>query len=331
MKSLKQRKFLIFLILIIFITGCQNDPITNNNLEIENGQTQQNESIEANLPFNLKFATPDEAAELLSSEDTYLSNLTQFDLESKTRAMEPSVDNYIKIANQSVATWDDSEIEKIKLDLVEINKRINDLELNLIYPDEIYFIKSSIDEESNAHGYTRRNFIVLNENYISKNLIIHELWHVISRYNPEKANKIYNSIGFVENQDIKFPAKLKKQIITNPDATNLKYTIKVKHKGIEKDAVLLIYSDRPYKDGKFFEYLKLGLYFPNHIKDPFTFDQITPLSDVDGFYEQIGKNTNYLLHAEEITAEHFRLLIIDEYKYLEDSKKIEMLKEILEN
>lgn len=330
MRLLKQKKFIALIIITLLISGCQSNSEVNEHSQPKLEQRVANDPIEKSLPFKLQFATPKKASELLSIRDDYLANLTLFDLESKTRNLKPSVENYVKLASQSVSTWTESEIEDITTDLIEINHRLEALDIKLVYPKEIHMIKSSVDEESNAHGYTRKNFIVLNENYISKNLIIHELWHVISRYNPDKANEIYKSLGFVENEAIEFPIALKEQIITNPDATNLNYTIKVTHNDIEKDAVLLIYSDRPYTGGKFFEYLKLGLFFPNHTNEPFTFDQIASLNEVEGFFEKVGTNTDYLLHVEEITAEHFRLLIIDEYKYLEDSDKIELLKNILQ-
>lgn len=32
---------------------------------------------------------------------------------------------------------------------------------------------------------------------------------------------------------------------------------------------------------------------------------------ISGFFEQVGRNTNYIIHPEEILAENFALLIMD--------------------
>ena len=36
---------------------------------------------------------------------------------------------------------------------------------------------------------------------------------------------------------------------------------------------------------------------------------LVQFAEAEGFFEQIGQNTNYLFHAEEILAENFKLLV----------------------
>jgi hypothetical protein len=40
--------------------------------------------------------------------------------------------------------------------------------------------------------------------------------------------------------------------------------------------------------------------------------RLVPMSEVDGFYEQVGWNTGYILHPEEILADNFALLMLRE-------------------
>ena len=35
--------------------------------------------------------------------------------------------------------------------------------------------------------------------------------------------------------------------------------------------------------------------------------------EVSGFFEQVGRNTKYVIHPEEILADNFALLILDEH------------------
>lgn len=40
--------------------------------------------------------------------------------------------------------------------------------------------------------------------------------------------------------------------------------------------------------------------------------RIAPFNRVTGFLEQVGRNTNYIVHAEEILASNFERLVLDE-------------------
>jgi hypothetical protein len=35
--------------------------------------------------------------------------------------------------------------------------------------------------------------------------------------------------------------------------------------------------------------------------------------EISGFFEQVGRNTKYVIHPEEILADNFALLILDEH------------------
>ena len=59
-------------------------------------------------------------------------------------------------------------------------------------------------EEDGASAYTRQNFIVLAQGLFDapesalEDIFIHELFHILSRNNPDMAERIYNTIGFVK-------------------------------------------------------------------------------------------------------------------------------------
>ena len=85
---------------------------------------------------------------------------------------------------------------------------MSNLELKIDFPDTIYFIKTTGEEEGNTPGYTRSSCLILNEetllwkNQELTNLIVHELFHIISHYNLSFRENMYEIIGFKEIKEI---------------------------------------------------------------------------------------------------------------------------------
>lgn len=71
---------------------------------------------------------------------------------------------------------------------------------------------------------------------------------------------------------------------------------------------MVIYTDRPYDGKTLFDYLKVGLVPLNGDFVPVQKAGKTiiyALDEAEDFYTQVGKNTNYLIHPEEIMADNF--------------------------
>jgi hypothetical protein len=76
------------------------------------------------------------------------------------------------------------------------------------------------------------------------------------------------------------------------------------------------------RGGEFFAYIKLQfLVMEKEIgsaKLKMVFDGSSPkvvgVERLSGFMEQIGRNTNYIIHPEEILADNFALLVLGEQK-----------------
>jgi hypothetical protein len=77
--------------------------------------------------------------------------------------------------------------------------------------------------------------------------------------------------------------------------------------------VLILFSSAPNYDpvrgGEFFNYLQLN--FVPASKSPTSAPQFLALQQLSGFFEQVGRNTNYVIHPEEILADNFALLMMD--------------------
>jgi hypothetical protein len=198
-------------------------------------------------------------------------------------------------------------------------------ELGIALPDA-RLVRTNGKEEGGA-AYTRGNVIVLPTNVLNdpkQNLvetISHELFHIISRHDPALRNKLYQVIGFEECAEFSFPAALARRRITDPDAPRNDHCIRLRIHGKSVWATPVLYADRerydPKKGGVFFDYLLFKLAVADHSGKsasgpPISANAGTRFVDTDGvsgFYEQVGKNTDYIIHPEEILADNFAFLV----------------------
>ena len=176
-------------------------------------------------------------------------------------------------------------------------------------------------EEGGAVGYTRGNYIVLKA-FESVNpeglesLILHELFHVLSRVDATFRARMYTIIGFEMMPPVEYPESLRQRRITNPDAPQTDSYITVNVEDEPVDCMMVLYADKDYDGGDFFSYLNIGFLQLEggdvksvaHAKDG---PIIHSMEDVKGFFEQVGNNTGYIIHPEEILADNFTFAILD--------------------
>lgn len=305
---------------IVLLVGC-------NSTVKEKVDDTQKETID--LINNIKYASVEKASELLTKDDQYTNNLSKFDLKSKVGKNNSTIEDYKNYAANNALEWTKNEKEIIDKNLMEIQNKISELKIDVKYPENLYLIKSSCDEEGGALGYTRSNYIVLKEHSINKKLIAHELFHIISRYNPEKRDEIYNTLGF-NYEKIDFPDKLKNNFLTNPDSPELNYVFEAKFSNQKtRKGVLVTYSNKEYTGGSFFEYMNFGFYMLD-TKENFKLSDIVDYTKVKNFKSSVGNNTDYIIHPEEISADHFMLLLTkDNISTLPNPELIEKMNEIL--
>ena len=78
--------------------------------------------------------------------------------------------------------------------------------------------------------------------------------------------------------------------------------------GEAQKCAMILYADKPYTSGNFFEYMTVGFVPYDEQMMPVQENGKTliyPMEKIDNFYEKIGKNTSYIIHPEEILAENF--------------------------
>ncbi len=168
-------------------------------------------------------------------------------------------------------------------------------------------------------------------------LLAHELFHVLSRHSPAVRKQLYALIGFQPCNPIVLPEELEAIKLTNPDAPTIDYYITIEHEGERLHVVPLLLSDRqrfePQRAG-LFDYLTFKLLAIEEHDGrwrPVLLDGKPVL--IDGranasYRAKIGKNTNYIIHPDEILADNFAHLAM-RTKDLPSPEIVERMREIL--
>jgi hypothetical protein len=261
------------------------------------------------------FATASEGAKILGQKDDFIERLSAFDRSARLKTDRAiSEEEFLKFVRGNVLTWTDPEKEKIAAAMSAIQPALEKLPFSL--PKKISLIKTTGAEEGGAF-YTRDTAIVMPEKETGaasaeslQKTIAHELFHILSRANRELREKLYAVIGFTPCPEVELPADLRPRKITNPDAPRNDHAVKVLVAGKEVRCVPILFSKTekydPARGGEFFNYLEFKFLVPAISPAP---AKVVGPEEVSGFFEQIGRNTDYIIHPEEILAENFAILV----------------------
>ena len=274
------------------------------------------------------FATVAQGRSVLMARDDFVERMSPFDRASRLKTdWEIPEDAYLEFVGTNVTAWPGGEQAMVETALSKIRPQLD--ALSLPWPETIHLIRTTGDEEGGA-AYTRANAIILPAGEFARGrkeqlhrTIAHELFHVLSRQNPGLKEKLYAAIGFRNCGEINFPSSLSAIKLTNPDAPKNDHCIKVQVGGAPTEAIPILYSKSakydPARGGEFFDYLQFKFLLVDTKTAggalAATYDDANPrLIDpkfLSGYLEQIGRNTNYIIHPEEILADNFALLVLN--------------------
>jgi hypothetical protein len=289
------------------------------------------------------FASPDEARQILAADDAFTASLSRFDLQCRLKTdKEITLADWKGFVAEQVRPWQKAEIETVTQSLERISKRLEKYRLPL--PPVVRLVRTTGEEESGA-AYTRKTAIVLPTKVMSypegqlDRLLLHELFHLLSRHDGAVRAKLYRIIGFEVCQPIELPASLAPRRITNPDAPLIDCTIALKAAdGRMVTAAPVLYSRDKQYDAKKAESLFRSLVFRLLVVEqrggrwqPVLTRGETTVIDPrkeKSFLEQIGENTNYIIHPDEIMADNFVRMVMED-KDLQTPRIVEEMRGIL--
>jgi hypothetical protein len=274
----------------------------------------------------IKFASVDEGQKILTTRDNYIERMSAFDRAARMKTdAQISQRVFLNFVATNVLNWSNDEKALVSSAISSIQPKLN--ALSLPFPKIIFLIKTTGNEEG-GQQYTRANAIVLNHDALAaghekelQDCVAHELFHILSRQNPGLREKLYAGIGFHPCKEITLPSRLKPVKVTNPDAPRNDHYISVQVKDKTVEAIPILFSKLPKYDvnqgGEFFHYLQFKFLIVEKANDQtlptMTFDdsnpQLVDTNEIHNFFEQIGRNTQYIIHPEEILADNFSLLV----------------------
>ncbi|HEX6268576.1 MAG TPA: hypothetical protein VFZ81_16940 [Burkholderiales bacterium] len=266
----------------------------------------------------LVFAGAGEAGGILGGDDEYVRATRPLERMAKLRRAQPvDAGEYRRHMAAQARDWTEDERRRLAPLNARLARFLDTLKLRM--PERILLVKAGTQLMDGA-PHTRANAIVLPESFLAsaqpEDLVYimgHELFHVLSRHDGQAREELYAAIGFRRCERADLPETVERLRITNPDAPQDRHTIRVRYRGqpVEAMPVLLLRSAQPDPARGFI----------GNSRSPWLImerrdgacrgtAQRAQAGELEGLLEQIGRNTEYLIHPEEILADNFAVLVV---------------------
>jgi hypothetical protein len=263
-------------------------------------------------------------AKVLAEADAFIEAQSPFDRAARMQTDQSMTrEEFQTFVSSQARSWSEEETKKMAEVIASIGKPIAYYASR--FPMRILLVKTTGKEEGGAAYCRGLNVIVVPQHKLGgeaeslERILIHELFHIASRNNLTLRDALYEAVGFKPCPGIELPESLMVRKITNPDAPVVEHYIEVSVAGQKLLVVPVLYtSQAAYEVGSgkdFFDYLTFRLLVIERAEDRWrpryreNEPWLVDVSDVKGFHEQIGRNTGYIIHPEEVLADNFVLLV----------------------
>lgn len=269
--------------------------------------------------INFTFTKKEEGKKLITLHDSYIDNLTQTDLDGRCDRREATLEQYLALCEEAVVDFTEKEEAQVSLLLCEIDSELRRRGMVLPCIEQINLVKTTGKEENDAYGYTRGNTIYINQSAFDndgflEHLIVHELFHVLTRNCQEFKKAIYDIIGFkVEDKYFKFPESRVLNFVSNPDVSNQVCHARFRLKEGYQNVVVMTHCSNMCGGSDFHEHFR-PVFIPIDENLDFIYDEngelIYTKSGNVAYYDHIGRNTGYTINPEEALAENFVIAVL---------------------
>jgi hypothetical protein len=283
--------------------------------------------VRLNDQTTLCFASLSRAQEILGTSDRFVRRTGAFERAARMKSTRPvEEDEFLRFAAGQARAWEPDEIRKLVRSLAPLIPRLQAHPLAL--PKTVWVVKTSGEEEGGS-AYTRENAVMLPPRKLEYSVeqlepfLAHELFHVFTRFYPDKRDRLYEAIGFQRCGEVALPKGIKSRKLTNPDVPGNLHCIHVQYKGQPVAVMPVVYlagslNEISAPERSFFDVVRFHWmvvegsgerWSPVERADGPLFLELDALT---GFFEQVGVNTRATEHPEEILASNFALLAMDE-------------------
>lgn len=264
------------------------------------------------VKIGFHLATKTEGRILITADDTYISRSTPLDFRLRLGRDNVTAEDYKKFASRQVRDFSKSDRLAISNAFVRLNRRFAAIGFKSPLTNEIVFVKTTMREEFRAAGYTRGTAVYLRDDLLSNvpammldHLLAHEIFHVLSRQSPEFRRRMYESIGFSICAEPKFSKKVRAHIANNPDVERYDCKSVFTIDGKPTEATIVTYlPDLNCRPRDFFREVR-PMVVP--VSQP---GRVLCTEEVPDFWKVVGKNTGYVIAAEECMADNFALALM---------------------
>ena len=280
--------------------------------------------------ITLLFASLEKGREILRTRDGFIRRLSPFDRAARLKTgREVSETEFLNFVAGKVIEWESADRKRVEQAFDRIRPALGEYPLN--WPESVHFVHTTGEEEGGA-AYTRGKAVILPQTRLDQSpeklarLVAHELFHILSRHDRDMRDRLYRVIGFERCPEVELPKPLARRRITNPDAPVNAHRIRVQQEGRQFWAIPVLYSnsDRydPLQGGSFFKYLQFRLLLKAVEDEDATASapsgsepKLVEVEEVSGYFEQVGRNSSYIIHPEEILAVNFALIVTGETEF----------------
>ena len=257
-----------------------------------------------------RFASAEEGKELMLSNTEYYENITQIDIDNRLGRSGATLDELLEASTSEVKSFNLFERYLIDRHIANMARTLERNSYELPELEEIQFIKTDMTVEGmSASGYTHGTQIYLNSANVIASVIPetgkffertlwHELFHCLTRNNPEFRSKMYSLINFtVTGTDFELPPCVRDLYRSNPDVEHHDSyaTFNIDGQNIDCFVVSIWLQEQ---DGS---YSDEAVLVPVDGTDTYYLPE-----QASNFYEVFGNNTDYLLDPEECMADNFK-------------------------
>jgi hypothetical protein len=265
------------------------------------------------------FATPEQGAAVLSTQDEFMAAIAPHDVALRVG----SNDNLTaaRLAEHYAANtrvWTPEERARLEASIARVSPLLSPYEALL--PPRMLLIAST-DRVDAGFAFTRGSDIVMGATLPEDgarldHVLIHEVFHVLSRRNPARRDAIYDAVGFVRCMQITLPENVRNRILTNPDAPVVNYVFPLGESDVGVVATpVIVVNSTTFDPARPSMAQYVGVEFASLHRD--AAGVCTPAAEPApeaavqaALQRRAGRNTGYIIHPEEIAADNFALMLV---------------------
>ncbi len=275
----------------------------------------------------------------LGQTDDYTRGMSAVDRMVRCQlAADPGHDAFMRFVAEQACEFAPDDISRLDRIMAIIGPQLEPYASAL--PQEIWLMLTSGTEEGVTAAYTRGQAVILPTFFRNIDddrlayVMIHELFHVLSRYDDERRSRLYKIIQYEPCPPLEFPAILEHARLSNPDGYRNDHLVRLEFGGKMKTFMSIILPRErynPQSEKTILQYV-FDTLLEVKVKKTRTvmagkFPILCYPEKFPDLWEKVGRNTTYISHPDEILADNFVRLVL--HRTVPDPWVLEEMEKIL--